>query len=324
MSRTRNSVRNARVSIAFMLLTLLLTFFSRRIFIESLGVDLVGLTSTLQNILGFLNLAELGIVSAIATALYKPLYENDREKINDIISIFGYLYRLIGLVILFGGCLVALFLPLLFRDSGVELWEVYVGYFVYLFVAMIGYFISYRQTLLDADQKQYVIVAWTNIANIGKLVLQIIVLKFFKGGYWEWVLIELIFGIIYGFWINHKVKVFYPWLDTSYVKGKQVKRAYKDLFVTIKNVIPHKLGSFVLNQTSSFFIYAFTSLSMVTIYTNYTMILNKAVMVITIAFNGIGGSIGNLVAEGNFDRIKRVFWELQYIFFALGSVLVIC
>lgn len=323
-SRVKNSVKNARIAMFFMAVTLLLTFFSRKIFIESLGTDLVGLTATIQNILGFLNIAELGIVSAVAATLYKPLYENDRKSIDDIISIFGYLYRIIGFCIIIGGCIVACFLGVIFKDAGVSLRDVYFGYAVFLLTSLVGYFISYRQTLLDADQRQYVIVVWTNLAQIGKLVLQICLLKFFHGTYVGWLFVELFFGIIYGFWINRRVNRLYPWLQTSYRKGKAERKRYGNLFRTIKNVIPHKLGSFVLNQTGSVLVYAFANLSMVTVFTNYTLILNKAVLLISTAFNGVGGSIGHLVAEGNRNKIMQVFWELQFFFFYLAGVAVIC
>lgn len=99
-SRVKKSLLNARVNLVFYFLTLALSFFSRKIFLDSLGADFVGLTTTLQNLLGFLNLAELGIGSAIGYVLYKPLFEHDEGKINEIISVFGYLYRWIGFIIL--------------------------------------------------------------------------------------------------------------------------------------------------------------------------------------------------------------------------------
>ena len=76
----------------------MLAFFSRKIFLDSLGADFVGLTGTLQNLLGFLNLAEMGIGAAIGYVLYRPLFEQNKEKINEIISVLGYMYRLVGWV----------------------------------------------------------------------------------------------------------------------------------------------------------------------------------------------------------------------------------
>ena len=86
-SRVKKSLLNARVNLIFYFLTLILSFFSRKIFLDTLGADFVGLTGTLQNLLGFLNLAELGIGSAIGYVLYKPLFEHDEGKINEIISV---------------------------------------------------------------------------------------------------------------------------------------------------------------------------------------------------------------------------------------------
>ncbi|MFR5959044.1 MAG: hypothetical protein ACLUHA_05940 [Bacteroides stercoris] len=64
-SRLHKSYLNARVNVFFYLVTLFISFFSRKIFLEKLGADFVGLTSTMQNLLGFLNLAELGIGASI-------------------------------------------------------------------------------------------------------------------------------------------------------------------------------------------------------------------------------------------------------------------
>lgn len=120
-SRVRKSYLNARVNIFFYLVTLFIAFFSRKIFLEKLGDDFVGLTGTLQNLLNFLNLAELGIGASIGFVLYKPIYNQDRKQIKEIVSVLGYLYRNVGLMILGGGLLLACFLPLIFPDISINL-----------------------------------------------------------------------------------------------------------------------------------------------------------------------------------------------------------
>lgn len=65
-SRQKKSFLNARVNLIFYFITLVLAFFSRKVFLDSLGADFVGLTGTLQNLLGFLNLAEMGIAAGEA------------------------------------------------------------------------------------------------------------------------------------------------------------------------------------------------------------------------------------------------------------------
>lgn len=119
MSRQEKGIKNVTVTLIFYLISMLLAFFSRKIFIDYLGENIVGLNTTIVNILGFLNLAELGVTSAIATALYKPLYRQDKEGYQCIISIFNYLYHIIGYVILGIGIVIIFFLPTFFEGKGV-------------------------------------------------------------------------------------------------------------------------------------------------------------------------------------------------------------
>ena len=108
-SRLHKSYLNARVNVFFYLVTLFISFFSRKIFLEKLGADFVGLTGTMQNLLGFLNLAELGIGASIGYVLYKPIFDRNQDKIKDIISVLGYLYRNVGLLILGAGYFLLVF-----------------------------------------------------------------------------------------------------------------------------------------------------------------------------------------------------------------------
>ena len=76
-SRTSKSIKNSLVALAFYFINLVLQFFSRKVFLDYLGAEILGLNTTATNLLQFLNLAELGIGSAIACTLYKPLLEKD-------------------------------------------------------------------------------------------------------------------------------------------------------------------------------------------------------------------------------------------------------
>lgn len=320
MSRTKQSLKNLKISSVSLIISILLNFISRSVFIEYLGIDIVGLSSTLLNILGFLNLAELGLTSAIAGALYEPLFVKDRQKIQDIISIFGFLYRIIGLSILVVGIIVSFFLPYFFKDTGLPYSYIVGGYYTYLIVSLIGYFISYKQTLLVADQSEYIVTSYTYTAQVLKFIFQIVILKYLGYGYIFWLIIELFFGLTYGLIINRTVSKRYPWLQTSFKHGKKIRKEYNRLFITIKQVIPHNIAAFVQNQSSNILIYAFSSLATVTIYTNYTMIMVRCVSVLNICLRGITASFGNLIAEGDQDKTLSIFLQFNSLFFIIGGV----
>ena len=213
-SRLKKSYLNARVNVLFYFITLFISFFSRKIFLDMLGADFVGLMGTLQNLLGFLNLAELGIGASIGFVLYKPLFNGDKDKIRDIISVLGYLYRNVGLIILGVGLILACFLPLIFANISIGLGVVYFAYFAFLSSALISYFINYRQTLLGADQRNYVVTAYFQTVNIVKILVQMMLVCYI-GSFYLWIAIELLFGILYSYILNWKINRVYPWLKCS-------------------------------------------------------------------------------------------------------------
>ena len=81
-SRTKNSFYNVITALLEYAVKILLVFITRTIFIRKLGTDFLGLDGLFTNILSILNITELGLSSAIIFGLYKPLANNDTNKIN--------------------------------------------------------------------------------------------------------------------------------------------------------------------------------------------------------------------------------------------------
>lgn len=320
-SRVHKTLLNARVNLIFYLLTLVLSFFSRKIFLNCLGADFVGLTGTLQNLLGFLNLAELGIGSAIGYVLYKPLFEDDKESINEIISVMGYLYRWIGFIILGSGIVLSAFLPLIFPvyDTGFSLTLIYLAYYAFLGSTLIGYFINYRQNLLGADQRNYVVTAYFQTTNIVKILIQIAV-AYYTRNLFYWVGIEFAFGILYSFILNWKIDQTYPWLKTELKQGRRLLKKHNMVLVKTKQLFVQKISYFVQYQTVPFLTYAFVNLQIVAFYGNYTIITDKLSLFVNTFLESSQASVGNLIAEGNKTKIVKLFWELLNMRFLIGGV----
>ena len=321
-NRTKKSILNAEVEITFYFLTLLVTFFSRKIFLDNLGADFIGLTGTLLSILGLLNLSELGIGLSISYFLFKPIADNDHQKINEILSLLGYLYRCIGLFIVIAGGLVSLFFPLFFGNTTMSLGIVYFAYFSFLGSSAIGYFINYRQTLLDADQKKYLVSIYFQSFNIIKSVLQIILAYYYKNLY-IWVAIELIFSIIQCIVLNWKIRKEYPWLQTNKAKGRTLLKVYPEVLTKTKQILVHQLKDFLLTKSDEILIFAFVSLKMVAFYGNYVMIINKLSTLFLTLFSGMGAGVGNLVAESDKRHIKDIFWQLSSAKYLTAGILVL-
>ena len=154
-SRTYNSLRNSIVALVFYIVNLLLQFISRKVFLDYLGEELLGLNSTINSILQFLNIAEMGVGTAVACTLYAPLKENDQDAINDIVSLHGWLYGKIAGVIIVGAIVLMCFFPLIFAKTSLPIGYSYLTFVVLLFGSLLGYFVNYRQVLLSASQQEY-------------------------------------------------------------------------------------------------------------------------------------------------------------------------
>lgn len=318
--RVHKSMLNAEVNIIFYFLTLILAFFSRKIFLDCLGTEFIGLTGTLGNILGYLNLAELGITACIGYFLFKPLQTNNRQEIQDILSLLGYLYNWIGCIILAGGILISLFFPLIFAKAELGLGIIYFAFYSFLGSSLIGYFINYRQTLLSADQKNYLVAIYYQSANILKIVLQIFLAYTYKNLY-LWVGIEFLFGIIGCIILNWKINKEYPWLKVDKSRGKFLLKQYPEIITKTKQVFIHKIKDFVLVKSDELFIFLFVSLKMVAYYGNYMIIISKLISMFSAIMGGVGASVGNLVAEGNKQSMLKVFWELTTIHHTIAATL---
>jgi len=81
MGRMTNTVNNIKYSFLSQIVSLLLKFVSRTVFLKTLGVAYSGVSGLYSNVLGILALSEMGFSSAMTFALYKPMADNDTEKL---------------------------------------------------------------------------------------------------------------------------------------------------------------------------------------------------------------------------------------------------
>ena len=313
---------NAKVGFVFYFVTIFMAFFSRRIFLQSYGDDFIGLAGTLWSILEFLNISEIGIGTCIGYFLYKPIEEQNREKICEIVSLFGYLYRIIGTVILVGGLLVSLSFPFVFSEKGLPLSLVFFTFYGFLTSQLLGYFINYRQILLDSDQKTYKISIWTQTGGVVKTLAQIWLAYNYRNPY-VWVAVDVVFSFMVCWILNRVIAKEYPWLRTDKSRGHEILKKYPEILVKAKQIVIHRLKDFFLVKSDQILIFAFESLQMVTFYGNYTMIVGKLMGLFNSVLAGMNAGIGNLVAEGNRSNIKKVFWEYAtFRYWTTGTIVI--
>lgn len=323
MSRQKKSLINANINVIFYFASAVVAFFSRKIFLKYLGDDFVGITATIGNMLALMSIAELGVSSAVGISLYKPIFEKDKKTINEIISIFGFLWRKIGLAILGVAIFISFFFPYFFGKSEIPLPIVYALFYSFLTTSLLGYFTNYRQILVTSDQRNYIITLLYNLSVLLKTVLQMVLVIQYHS-YYGWILLEVVFTVLYSIVLNLKIKKDYPWLKSNIKQGKNLFPKYKFLWVQTKEIFAHKISHLVLNETDTILIYSFSSLASVAAFGNYTLIATKLGSLFEVLFTGVAAGIGNLIQEKDKQKIKKIFWEINsFRYFMAGSLVTI-
>lgn len=319
MSRVKHLKKNIKINLFFYFLYTIVGFFSRKIFLEYLGDEFVGLIGTLQSILGFLNLAELGIGTAIGFSLYRPIYNNDKEELSKIISLLGYLYKRIALLTLGIGIICSLFFGYFFAGTSFSLLLILYCFYGFLFSSLLGYVVNFHQSLLQADQKEYLVTSYLQTTNIIRQVLQAAVAYYYKNPY-LWITLEVFFSIVYSIIIRYVLKREYPWLDFKRKVNSSILEESKTIITKIKQVFVHKIAGFVTYGTDQILIFALVNIQSVAFFGNYDMIYKMLQNIVGKSFTGIHAGIGNLIAEDNKDQIEKVFWEMMTLRFIIGGI----
>lgn len=305
-TRTEYSLLNMGTGILGYGINTIIGFVCRIVFVHMLSTEYLGISGLFSNILSMLSLAELGINSAITFALYKPIVQNDEEKIASIMQFYRKAYGAIGIVVATIGLALLPFLDVIITDAPAIKENIYLLYLLYLLNTVVSYFFSYCQSLLTAMQRQYIVAGYNYIITIAQSILQIIVL-FFTREYLLYLLIQIAGGISYNIWISCKARK-----DYSYIKKKNVQKLSREekrnLFKNIKALAVNKLSGVLVNSTDNIAITYFSGLSSVGFASNYTLFSTMLNTMITQLFNGLTGGVGNLNASSD-DNTKYSFFK---------------
>ncbi len=320
-SRTAKSIKNSVVAMSFYIVNLALQFFSRKVFLDYLGTEILGLNTTAMNLLQFLNLAELGVNAAVGFTLYKPLHDNDIQSVNEIVTLQGRLYRRIAMIIIGGAAVLMCFFPLIFAKIELPLWYAYASFGVLLYSALLGYFVNYRQIVLTASQQDYKVLYSYKSVMILKVLFQMCAVRYFDNAYVWWLVLEVVFASVASLSLHRMTMKAFPALADTGHSFRQLCKKYPEFILKIKQLFIHKFGGFAIYQVSPLIIYAYTSLSLVAVYGNYMIIVTGIQIMAQMAFAGMTAGIGNLIAEGNKEKIVKVFEEYFSLRFFISAVM---
>lgn len=321
-SRTENSIINSAMSIVTQVLTVVLNFAVKTVFIKMLSDEYLGVNGLFTNIITMLSLADLGIGIAIPYSLYKPLAKKDEHKINVLMNFYKKVYTIIGIAVLLIGLSLTPFLGLIIKDIPKNVPHLSLIYILFVIHSASSYFFVYKKFLIDSDQKGYItsriIFTFSTLLSI----IQIILLVTTKN-YILFLLSSIILVIIQNIYISSKANKLYPFIKNK-TDEKLEKEDMEGIKKNVSSLFIYKVGTVIMNGTDNIIISKFIGLIIVGFYSNYVLIINSITTVLNQIFNAITSSIGNLVVTTNKKRSKEVYDNLNFANFWLYALFGVC
>lgn len=320
MGRTEKSLKNMSTGILYRLLTTLTAFVVRTVFIKCLSNDYLSVNGLYSSILSMLSLAELGFSTAMVYSMYKPLAEKDYNKLAQIMRLYKRVYSIIGTVIFVIGLCLVPFLDVLIKNqpdiSGLKFY-----YVLFLLNSSMSYwFFAYRNSILQADQKSHIISEYSSIFNLVKSFLQIIVLLLLRN-FTVYLLTEMFCTVMQNVLIAIKVKKEYPIFNNS--KEELPKNEKQLIFKDVKALMLQKISFKVLNTSDSLIISAFVGVAWVGYLSNYIMLQDAIVALLSQITGAITASMGNFFVEKSKEDGYKLFKNIEFMnywLYAFSSV----
>ena len=310
-SRTKNSLINSTMGIVSNFTITLLNFLVRTIFIYYLSKEYLGINGLFSNILYILNFAELGVGSAIVYKLYKPVADDNRERIKELVYLYKRVYYLIGSVVLIIGLILIPFLPLLIKDAPNIKESLVIIYIFYLLETVGTYFFGYNRDILLVYQKNYVCSLIDLICSIVKSIIQTFILIFTRD-YILYLVVYVLSTIISNVIISLYTKRKYEYLKN--IKNVKVdKKEVKELWANVKSIFVYKLGSTVLSGTDNIILSMIVGITAVGLYSNYSLVVTAVSGILWIILKGLTGSIGNLNTIKDAKKQEKVYYQVLYV-----------
>lgn len=296
----------------------ILSFITRRVILLSIGVEYLGLNSTLSQILGALSVTELGIQGVIIYRLYRPVVEDDREAICELMSVIRYFYRIVASVIFVGAIILLPFLKWLIKDISIPWEQINMAWLMMAASSALSYLMNYNSTILFADQKQYLYQRIHLVLNIIIVSINLLLLHYAKNYflYLLFMMINTMAGNVVLLILRYRL---YPWIRyvrTSKSLAREVAGSTMDIFVG-------RISGYIFNSTDNIVISALIGTAMVGYVGNYTTISQAVSFFISNISGPVQALVGNMLAEGLNTDLNGFVKRYTYALYAAGTVLII-
>lgn len=309
-------LKNININMMITIVVSLLSFIINKNFAKYMGVEELGLMRLFTQLIAYLNLAELGLGTASTYALYKPLAEKNIKKINTIVSTINSFYNKIAFFILIVGMLINFMLPLIIKETNLNIFKIFIYWSLYVLSVASSYFGSKYSILFTANQEYMYVRKIQGLSRIIFQSIQIAILLYTQLFIFFIIVMTLENLVIYIMYRKYFIK------NYSYIED--VKERELSIYKDIKNIFWHKIGTVIVFNTDYIIITKFLSLGAVGIYSSYLMIGQMILTLVSVLSSVLTPIIGNYIAVNNKENIYLFWKKLNSLYIFLGCFICSC
>ena len=317
--RTAYSARNAALGPATKVLGILFGYITRIVFIRLLSSDYVGINGLLSNVLGAFTLPMLGVDTALAFAMYRPVACGDRARQRQLMELYRKVYGVFALTVAAAG---AAFYPFLPRLVGRPFGQLGVIYIMFLAATVCSYLWAAPGLVFLVYQRNYINDLMTSGALITQYILQTAVLLLTRN-YMMFLSMNIICTLACNIARALLCRKEYPFLWDK--KEPPLPRSERTGILTdIRAMLIHKVGAVIINCTDNMILTKLFSLMAVARYANYYLIIGSAEQVLRRIIYGVVASVGNMGATEDRGFVARIFRACVFAAFCIYGISSAC
>lgn len=311
IERTKNAARNIFYGVILKIYNIAIPFLMRTAMIYLMGVQYLGLNSLFASILSVLNLAELGVGSAMVFSMYRPIAEDDETTICALMKLYRTYYRIIGLVIAVLGCAMLPFIPRLIKSDIPAGINIYLLYLLNLGATVLSYWLfAYKNSILTAHQRTDIASKISMVTGTIRYAVQILVLWITRN-YYLYVIIAMLTQVLSNVATAICADRLYPKFKP---RGRLDRASIREINKKIRDLFTSRLGGVIVNSVDTIVISSFLGLTALAVYQNYYFIMSSVMGILSILYSSITAGIGNsLITESR----EKNYGDLQLFTFII-------
>lgn len=315
MNRSKAASFNALSAAISVLVTLITGLVVQKVLVSTLGIEYTGLNSLFMNVISMMSIAELGVGTAIVYNLYRPIHEGDNRKIAGLLNFYKSAYKIISVVIVAIGVVIAPFLPLMVGNHGINE-SLYLIFALFIADVVFSYVLAYKRSLLLAYRRNFVINIIHTIIIASVTILQTVILLVAKN-YILFLIVKIVSKIVENLIIGSIVDRDYKQVIIPNEKIDSKTKA--GIFKNVKGLLFHRVGLITVFGTDNIIISVMLGLKVLGLNSNYMVVVSALNVLVGQIFANLVSTVGNILVDTK-SKTFVAFKKLRFINYLLAIV----